>query len=232
MKPQSEPPGESHEAYRRDMIKRESMQDSEMTPSTETGSISEEETTTSVGWFGSFARSIKDNVPPTIDGLATFIHRSAMNVAAEIAQLEREAEFETERWREENYGKALSSSDDEMLHLPWEVPHHSKKLRSSSCETIYEEDEELMQKIFDLSRSEESFLVASDSQTDDSSFSLDVSRINLIRRLLELDDNLSSMHAKLSGTIVNRYKAGGVQPSLYPVNGRVLYLTVYVLFQN
>lgn len=208
MKPPSEPPEESDEAYRQDMIKRESMQDSEMTPTTETGSISEEETSTTVGWFGSIARSIKDSVPPAIDGLATFIHRSAMNVAAEIAQLEREAEFETERWREENYGKTHIGSDDEMLHLPWEVPHHSKKLRYSSCETIYEEDEELMQKILDLSRNEKSFLVASEYQTEDSSFSLDESRINLIRRLLELDDNLSSMHAKLSGTIVNTYKAG------------------------
>jgi hypothetical protein len=191
---------EPDEAYRRDFAKKESMQDSEMTPSTETGSISEEEATTTSGWVESFARSVKDNVPSAINGFATFIHRSAMTVAAEIAQLEREAELETERWREENYGK----DNGDELHLPWEVPHHSKKLRSSSFETIYEEDEELKEKIFDLSRNEDSFLVTSEGG-EDSSFSLDEPRSNLIRRLLELDDNLSSRHAKLSGTLVGSW---------------------------
>ena len=206
----SEPLAESDDVFRPDIMRKDSMQDSEMTPATETGSISEEETATS-GWFGigsdikTFARSIKDNVPPAIDGLASFVHRSAMTIASEIAQLEREAELETERWREENYGKA-SGRDDEVLHLPWEVPHNSRKLRSSSCETIYEEDEELMVKIFELSLHEDSFLVPYteahpyDGDAKDSSFALDEPRINLIRRLLELDDNLAAMHAKLSGT--------------------------------
>jgi hypothetical protein len=204
----AEPLEEFDEASARTITKKDSMQDSEMTPATETeGSISEEETG---GWFGigsdikTFARSIKDNVPPAIDGFASFIHRSAMTVAAEIAQLEREAELETERWREENYGKAHSGSEEDTLHLPWEVPHNSKKLRSSSCETIYEEDEELMQKIFDLSSHEKTFLGREDhdNEEEDTSFSLDEARINLIRRLLELDDNLAAMHAKLSGTII------------------------------
>ena len=207
----AEPPLEEFdEASARTLTKKDSMQDSEMTPATETGSISEEETTGG-GWFGigsdikTFARSIKDNVPPAIDGFASFIHRSALTVAAEIAQLEREAELETERWREQNYGKAHSGSDDDPLHLPWEVPHNSKKLRSSSCETIYEEDEELMQKIFDLSTHEKTFMGDTDdgNEAEDFSFSLDEPRINLIRRLLELDDHLAAMHAKLSGTIAH-----------------------------
>jgi len=183
------------------ITKKDSMQDSEMTPATDTGSISEE---SGGGWFGigsdikTFARSIKDNTPPAIGGFASFIHRSAMTVAAEIAQLEREAELETERWREENYGKANCGSD--MLHLPWEVPHHSKKLRE--CDTIYEEDEELMKKIMELSCHEETFLGGAEEKSkgeEDATFSLDEARINLIRRLLELDDNLAAMHAKLSG---------------------------------
>lgn len=183
------------------------MQDSEMTPATETGSISED---SGGGWFGlgsdvkAFARSIKDTTTPAIGGFASFLHRSALTVAAEIASLEREAQLETERWREENYGKA-GDDDDATLHLPWEVPHNSKKLRSSSCDTIYEEDEELMKKVLELSRHEETFLGAkeedSEVEEEDVSFSLDEPRINLIRRLLELDDNLAAMHAKLSGTL-------------------------------
>ena len=188
-----------------EFTKKDSMQDSEMTPATDTGSISEE-SGGGGGWFGigsdikTFARSIKDSAP-AIGGFASFIHRSALTVAAEIASLEREAELETERWREENYGKANSGS--ESLHLPWEVPHHSKTLRS--CDTIYEEDEALMEKIFVLSCHEETFLVESEDdksgEEKDFTFSLDEPRINLIRRLLELDDSLAAMHAKLSGTI-------------------------------
>jgi hypothetical protein len=202
MKPPSLPSfEESDEAYRGDFAKKESMQDSEMTPSTETGSISEEEATASSGWVGSFARSVKDNVPSAINGFASFIHRSAMIVAAEIAQLEREAELETERWREENYGK----DHGDELHLPWEVPHHSMKLRSRSFDTIYEEDEELKEKIFNLSRNEDSFRDTSEGGDQDSSFSLDEPRSSLIRRLLELDDNLSARHAKLSGRMVGSW---------------------------
>lgn len=205
------------------LTKKDSLQDSEMTPATDTGSISEESTNTG-GWFGigsdvkAFARSIKDNTPPAISGVASFIHRSALTVAAEIASLEREAQLETERWREENYGKACE--DDAVLHLPWEVPHHSNKLRTSSCETIYEEDEELMQKILELSHHEETFLGQADNDDEeesegeegeeDVSFSLDEPRINLIRRLLEIDDNLAAMHAKLSGTNAFGHDYGNV----------------------
>jgi hypothetical protein len=186
------------------IAKKDSMEGSEMTPATETGSISEEETG---GWFGigsdikTFARSIA----PPIGGFASFIHNSAMTVAKEIASLEREAELETERWREEHYGKA---GEDITLHLPWEIPHNSTKLRSNSCDTIYEEDEELMQKIFDLSEHEETFLGRKYEKEDESekeeefSFSLDQPRINLIRRLLELDEQLAVMHARLSGKAV------------------------------
>jgi hypothetical protein len=56
----------------------------------------------------SLAKSTKDSIFPAIDGIASMIHRSAMTVAAEIAQLERDAELEAERWREENYGAASS----------------------------------------------------------------------------------------------------------------------------
>lgn len=214
---------EYDEASAPSLTKKDSMQDSEMTPATETGSISEEENTTGGGWFGigsdvkAFARSIKDNAPPAIGGFASFIHRSAMTVAAEIATLEREAELETERWREENYGKAHSGSEDDTLHLPWEVPHESKKLRSSSCETIYEEDEELRQKIFDLSCHEDTFLGEETQEEDENKdvpFSLDEPRINLIRRLLELDDNLAAMHAKLSGRPLADARVCGVQSAL------------------
>jgi hypothetical protein len=65
-----------------------------------------------------------------------------------------------------------------------------------------------MQKIFDLSEHEETFLGRKYEKEDESekeeefSFSLDQPRINLIRRLLELDEQLAVMHARLSGKAV------------------------------
>lgn len=208
------------------ITKKDSMEGSEMTPATETGSISEEETG---GWFGigSDIKTFAKSIAPPIGGFASFIHNSAMTVAKEIASLEREAELETERWREEHYGKA---GEDITLHLPWEVPHNSTKLRSNSCDTIYEEDEELMQKIFALSEHEETFLGRKDEKEDDSEleedilFSLDEARISLIRRLLELDEQLALMHARLSGKTwfgnrrTNMHRSLGILnllPSLY-----------------
>ena len=150
------------------------------------------------GWFGdikSLAKSTKDTIFPAIDGVASFIHRSAMTVAAEIAQLERDAELEAERWRQENYGASTGNSErvQNQLPLPWEV-----KPRDSDMSSELVEDENFKFRIMELSTTEDTFLEPYGSgEAED--FPLTEDRIRLIRRLLALDDNLAAIHAKLSG---------------------------------
>ena len=122
-----------------------------------------------------------------------------MTVAAEIAQLERDAELEAERWREENYGAASQSKKGEPLPLPWEVkPRDPTGELSGSIVPTYVEDENFKQAILALSTSEETFLDPYGvGEAED--FPLNEQRINLIRRLLAMDANLAANHAKLSG---------------------------------
>jgi hypothetical protein len=157
------------------------------------------------GWFGEFkslAKSTKDSIFPAIDGIASMIHRSAMTVAAEIAQLERDAELEAERWREENYGAASQGETGEALPLPWEVkPRDPNGELSRSTFPFYVEDENFKQAILALSTSEETFLDPYGvGEAED--FILNEQRIYLIRRLLALDANLAANHAKLSGKFI------------------------------
>jgi hypothetical protein len=159
------------------------------------------------GWFSdikSLAKSTKDSIFPAIDGFANILHRSAMTVAAEIAQLERDAEMEADRWREENYGKADSGEKQEQtrrfLRLPWEVRRREGATTDLANSTTSHcvEDEDFKQRILDLSKTEDTFMEPYGAgEADD--FPLNEQRIHLIRRLLELDENLSSTHAKLSG---------------------------------
>lgn len=184
------------------------MQDSETsvpsaaeTPSG-SGSVSEEESG-SGGWFGigdlkTLARSLKQSIPPAIDGIADVIHRSALNVAAEFAQMEREAEREASRWREENYREIANEENDEVvLPLPWE------KVSEEQNETSYTEVTELKEEVLALSLDESTFLQpysALDLEEEVSeNFVLDDGQIRLIRRLLEIDESLGKMHARLSG---------------------------------
>lgn len=154
------------------------------------------------GWFGEFkslAKSTKDSIFPAIDGIASMIHRSAMTVAAEIAQLERDAELEAERWREENYGADSQGNTGDTLPLPWEVkPRDPTGELLGSAVPTYVEDENFKHAILALSTSEETFLDPYGAgEAED--FALNEQRINLIRRLLALDANLAANHAKLSG---------------------------------
>lgn len=152
------------------------------------------------GWFGdikSLAKSTKDSIFPTIDGIASMIHRSALTVAAEIAQLERDAEMEADRWREENYGNEGSPSRQTRqapLRLPWQVKPQPVSLE----ESMYDEDEGFKLRILELSTTEDTFLEPYGvGEADD--FPLTEQRIQLIRRLLDIDENLAATHAKLSG---------------------------------
>jgi hypothetical protein len=164
------------------------------------------------GWFGdikSFAKSTKDSIFPTIDGIANILHRSAMTVAAEIAQLERDAEMEADRWREENYGGAGNEKQDHArrsLRLPWEVRRRegaSTDLAISTTSHCFE-DEGFKERILELSKTEDTFMEPYGAgEADD--FPLNEERIHLIRRLLELDENLAVTHAKLSGKFIGYY---------------------------
>ena len=79
------------------------------------GSTSEDEG----GWLGgigadfrNIANSLKEVVPPTIGAIgdiATFVQRSALSVAAEIAQLERDS------------GDEDAGDLEQALRLPWEI---------------------------------------------------------------------------------------------------------------
>eukprot|EP00549_Striatella_unipunctata_P021529 CAMPEP_0118712668 /NCGR_PEP_ID=MMETSP0800-20121206/24978_1 /TAXON_ID=210618 ORGANISM="Striatella unipunctata, Strain CCMP2910" /NCGR_SAMPLE_ID=MMETSP0800 /ASSEMBLY_ACC=CAM_ASM_000638 /LENGTH=152 /DNA_ID=CAMNT_0006617813 /DNA_START=35 /DNA_END=490 /DNA_ORIENTATION=+ len=68
--------------------------------------------------FKSIARTIRTRIPIAIDGLADIIHRSALNLAEEFANLEREAALEASRWRDGYY----EQGDSDQLPLPWEIP--------------------------------------------------------------------------------------------------------------
>jgi uncharacterized protein YbaR (Trm112 family) len=177
------------------------LQDSEITPPNDAGSISEE------GWFGtigsdfrSIATCFKNTIPPIIGGVATLVQKSAMSVAAEIAQLEREGELNSQRWSKENGGQI-----DEQIPslLPWEIRKDTK----DSEFPIYVVDEALMEEVLALSLVESTFLEpfsSSSSEEEDetaaSDFVLDDARISVIQRLLDIDENLSLIHARLSGT--------------------------------
>ena len=193
--------------------------DSELTPPTETGSTSEDEQTGGSGWFSgigtdfrNLAISIKDNLPPAIGGIANFVHESAMSIAAEIAEMERDGELEEARWREDNCrasSKNCNENDEysvgSYMHLPWEIKVENLENEDGP---VYVSDEDLMAKMLAISLDEGSFLGPySPSQTEEdpslanctSAFILDEPRIHLIQRLLDIDENLAAMHARLSG---------------------------------
>jgi hypothetical protein len=190
------------------------LQDSEMTVNTEGGSVSENE---SYGWLGAIgsdfrniASCFKDNIPPVIGGVANLVHQTALSVAAEIAQLERDGELEAERWKVEHPGDFLGKNNG-PLALPWEIRQDLKCAEFP----VYIADDELKETILGLSLHENTFrephtpsisvsisVSVSDSppSIQNHTFELNEQRIVLIRRLLDIDANLAAMHARLSGT--------------------------------
>ena len=195
------------------------LQDSELTPPTETGRTHEDDPSSGggSGWFGgigsdfrNLATSIKDNLPPAIGGIANFVHESALSIAAEIAEMERDEELgAAARENEENYNASSSLASnvhadntvESSMSLPWEVTNEQN---DNEKDPVFVTDEELMEKILTLSLKETTFLEPfSPSQTNQadciSTFVLDTRRIHLIRRLLDIDENLAAMHARLSG---------------------------------
>ena len=147
----------------------------------------ESEDTTSANnsssWFGgigAWASTLRE----TAGGVVKVVKTCAINVAAEIALLEDE----------EGLMDGLNSSG-EPLHLPWQI---RREETGEFCD-----DQDLQQKVFQLSQEERNFLEpyswnTSDNEDSDS-FVLDDARVHVIRHLLTLDPQLSAAHARLSG---------------------------------
>ena len=192
-----------------DMIladKKANLGDSELTVPTD-GSVSDEGGYG--GWFSEFrsiAKSTKDSFFPALDGIVTMVHRSAMAVAAEIAHLEHDvvAEMDTEQWRDESVGSNHKTEACELLPLPWEfiVDTNGSLVDDDGMYVVkYSANEELKQKIFELSSIDNTFLEPfppDGSDAVDKPFPLNESRVQLIRRLLAVDVNLSRMHATIT----------------------------------
>jgi len=143
-----------------------------------------------VGWLGGIGadfRSLAVSLRATAGGVAHVVKTCAINVAAEIAQLEDE--------------EGANGSSGETLYLPWEV------FNQETGE--YQEDQDLKTKIFELSKDERNFFEPysskrnsknnEESDDDSGDFVLDDARVRVIRELLKMDPPLSAMHARLSG---------------------------------
>lgn len=235
----------------------------------------EQESSSSGRWFGgmgsdfmNIAYCLTDNVSPVVSGVATLVRNTAVAVANEIAQLERDGELEAAAVDDErsssskknnsrisssssssvavtggegimlsssSFGSTSSSSNinkSESLILPWEICQESSQTTLSSSQekgnedeiSVYVTDTDLMKKIFILSRQESTFLEPFSKgsllpegnnksiipqninkynnislSSYSSTFNMDDSRIKLIRRLLDIDENLASMHTRLTG---------------------------------
>ena len=181
------------------------LHDSEVTVQTRGSAVSEDDT--SGGWLGAIgsdfrniASCFKDNIPHVIGGVASLVQQSAMSVAAEIAQLELDGELEAAQ-RKAEPKNSLKDEDATPLNLPWEIKQQPNLVKSPN----YEADEELMERILGLSLRENTFLQPFETTSsfpqpkESSGFELNEQRIILIQRLLEIDDNLAVMHARLSG---------------------------------
>ena len=157
-------------------------------------------------WFGmnasisSFARSLGQN----IDDIAHSINRGARNIINELAELENEAM----RDGSDSGSSAITrdmlgrSGEITILPLPWEICLQSTDVRvDMEISIVQTEDQPLKRSILDLSLNAAVFtqpFAESTKVTD--SFRLDDARVMLIRRLLEIDENLGRVHAKVSGT--------------------------------
>lgn len=181
--------------------RRDVLQDSELTPRSDDGSISEEE---SGGWLGglaadfrtlavTFTGAVSSPTFRSIGGAADFVHRSALKVANEIAQLEFEE-------REKEY--------ENFIPFPWEVSVEGESPYESS---YYEEDEVLKAKVFALSKDHSTFLgpyhakKSPSGPEDGGLIIMDEPRLHLIRSLLQSDENLAAAHAYLSGKTMTDY---------------------------
>ncbi|GKY91734.1 hypothetical protein MPSEU_000145200 [Mayamaea pseudoterrestris] len=152
------------------------MTDSCLTASSDDGNVSDDNRNEGSDGFWPLVaqdlRSLYSSVSCTAGGAVRFLQKSALSVAAEIAELERQE----------------GALKFERLRLPWEVSD------ADDAEIILE-NEELKAELLLVSHQASNFLgpftVAGD-------FDLDDARIQLIRDLLEIDPVLAKTHARLS----------------------------------
>lgn len=139
--------------------------------------------------------------------VAQTINQSAKSLMNEFAELEYEARARsgsydsTQDSSEHLNNKAHSTNNVTILPLPWEICFQSTN-ETLQISIVQKEDEILKEKILALSMDESVFtgpFNEKNSNEDDSMFTLDGSRVMLIRRLLEIDGNLGGIHAKVSG---------------------------------
>lgn len=139
--------------------------------------------------FQTIALSFKE----TAGGVASFVHRSAVAIADEIAQLEQD-EMDKQHPDGSNHDDVVEEhGGGGPLPLPWEMPN------SLADDALPGEDELLKEKIRALAERDNVFLGPFDDTDEDDAEFLDEARIFLIRRLLEIDDDLARTHARLSG---------------------------------
>ena len=139
--------------------------------------------------------------------VAHTINQSAKSIINELAELEYEARarsgsYDTEGSETGGFYDGVSKNVA-ILPLPWEICFQStdEKLQIS---IVQKEDDILKEKILALSTDESVFtgpFNEKNSNEDESIFTLDDSRVMLIRRLLEIDTNLGRIHAKVSGRL-------------------------------
>lgn len=160
------------------------------------GSVSEdsEDFSAWMGAIGSDLRTMatcfKDSTLPVLGGVASFVRNTAMTMAAEIAQLERDEDAE-------NGGQA----EFRWLPLPWEV--EQGRHIDDECIPVFVTDTELMAKILALSLNDSTFTTpclhpkAQHAVSPKEEFIIDESKIYVIQRILDVDENLAAAHSRL-----------------------------------
>jgi len=130
------------------------------------------------GWMGSMgtdfrtiAACFSDTLPTVIGGVGNLVKKTALSVAAEIAQLERSME---------------APEVPERKLLPWLVDTGKG----------WKIDEEIRQEILLLSSDEATFRAPYTEAGED--FALDEATLDLINQLVEEDDKLAIMSMELS----------------------------------
>ena len=167
-----------------------------------TGSASDESVSgnnSGGGWLSDF-RAIAWSLQQTAGGVANFVHRSAVAIADEIAQLEQE-EMEKQHCSEgSTFDDQACEGATKVLPLPWELPAvQDDDEEEDEEEDSYVEDSQLKDKILQLGENDDVFLGPFTTKREEDTEFLDEARIALIRRLLEIDDQLARTHARLSG---------------------------------
>lgn len=172
------------------------LQDSEVTQPTD-GSGCDDDVG---GWLGSFgtdfrnmAACFKESTLPVLGSVASLVHKTAMTMAAEIAQLEREGELGTQIWQQDE------DIHSQYLFLPWEV----KQENNINDVPVYVTDMDLFDAILSLSHKDTTFSTPYScsmpvAEKENSKF-LDEPRIALIKRLLDVDKKLAAVHTRMAG---------------------------------